>query len=76
MQTTPDRGMDHDGAASSTEQLPDDWFGIATTLFPDLTAPGVRRLRERTPDPAGTSESELEKAASLSGEEDEDTEES
>lgn len=41
--------------------LPVHWFETAATLFPGLTAPGVRRLRESGRAAPGLSDSELER---------------
>lgn len=49
-------------AVDVPDHLPAGWFEIATTLFPALTAPGVRRLREQVSGARSMSDEELERA--------------
>jgi hypothetical protein len=51
-----------DGASQSPCDLPDGWFVMAASLFPGLTAPGVRLMRERVPNSSAMTDHELEHA--------------
>jgi len=55
----PDSSM----PASVLDQLPNRWFELAQQLYPGLTAPGVRLLRQSEGSEGASSDLDLERAA-------------